>query len=83
MKPSSTATLKTAVLVSVGAFVFTFGMVPLYYIACEKVFGIKLEQGPAGETRAYCEARAALAACWASWSWGGPTVEASGPNASW
>lgn len=51
MKPSSTATLKTAALVSVGAFLFTFGMVPLYYIACEKVFGIKLEQGPAGEAR--------------------------------
>ena len=51
MKPSSTATLKTAALVSVGAFLFTFGMVPLYEIACEKVFGIKLEQGPAGEAR--------------------------------
>src|SRR5690606_25086542 len=36
-------------LVAVGAFVFTFSMVPLYYIACEKVFGIKLENGPAGE----------------------------------
>ena len=39
------------VAVALGAFVFTFSMVPLYYIACEKVFGIKLEQGPAGETR--------------------------------
>lgn len=51
MTPSSKATLRTAALVSVGAFLFTFGMVPLYYIACEKVFGIKLEQGPAGESR--------------------------------
>ena len=37
--------------ISLGAFVFTFSLVPLYRIACEKVFGIKLEQGPAGEAR--------------------------------
>lgn len=51
MTPGSKATLRAAVLLSTGAFLFTFGMVPLYYIACEKVFGIRLEQGPAGETR--------------------------------
>lgn len=51
MKPSSKATLKAAALVSVAGFFLTFGLVPLYYIACEKVFGIKLEQGPAGEAR--------------------------------
>ena len=34
------------VAVSLGAFVFTFSLVPLYRIACEKVFGIRLEQGP-------------------------------------
>lgn len=51
MKPSSKATLKAAALVSVSGFFLTFGLVPLYYIACEKVFGIKLEQGPAGESR--------------------------------
>lgn len=28
------------------AFGFTFSLVPLYRIACEKVFGIRLEQGP-------------------------------------
>ena len=39
-------------LVAVGGFAFAFAMVPLYQIACEKVFGIKLEQGPAGEARA-------------------------------
>ena len=35
------------VAVSLGAFVFTFSLVPLYRIACEKVFGIRLERGPA------------------------------------
>ena len=44
--------------VAVLAFAFTFSLVPLYRIACEKVFGIRLEQGPgqagtaaAGEAR--------------------------------
>ena len=43
---------------SLGAFAFAFSLVPLYRIACEKVFGIRLEQGPgqagtaaAGEAR--------------------------------
>jgi cytochrome c oxidase assembly protein subunit 11 len=36
------------VAIAVGAFVFTFSMVPLYYIACEKIFGIKLAEGPSG-----------------------------------
>lgn len=44
-------TFRTIALVSAGSFVFAFSMVPLYRIACEKVFGIKLEQGPAGETK--------------------------------
>lgn len=43
--------------ISVAAFAFTFSLVPLYRIACEKVFGIRLERGPAGE-----EAAAALQA---------------------
>ena len=30
--------------VSLGAFAFTFSLVPLYRIACEKVFGIRLSQ---------------------------------------
>ncbi len=34
-------------LVALGAFGFTFALVPLYRIACEKVFGVRLEQGPA------------------------------------
>ena len=36
--------------VALAAFAFTFSLVPLYRIACEKVFGIRLEQGP-GQAR--------------------------------
>lgn len=32
--------------VAVGAFALTFALVPLYRIACEKVFGIRLEKSP-------------------------------------
>lgn len=32
------------VLVALGAFAFSFSLVPLYRIACEKVFGIRLER---------------------------------------
>lgn len=51
MSASSHRMVKRALLVAAGAFVFAFSMVPLYRIACEKVFGIKLEQGPAGEQK--------------------------------
>lgn len=34
------------VAVAVAAFAFTFSLVPLYRIACEKVFGIRLEKSP-------------------------------------
>lgn len=34
-------------MVSLLAFGFCFALVPLYRIACEKVFGIRLERGPA------------------------------------
>lgn len=51
MKPSSLKTFRTIALVSAASFVFAFSLVPLYRIACEKVFGIKLEQGPAGEAQ--------------------------------
>src|SRR5690606_18903564 len=33
--------------VALGAFAFTFALVPLYNIACRKVFGVRLQQGPA------------------------------------
>ncbi|RMH89019.1 cytochrome c oxidase assembly protein [Lysobacter pythonis] len=39
-------------LVALLAFGFSFALVPLYRIACEKVLGIRLEQGPANATAA-------------------------------
>jgi cytochrome c oxidase assembly protein subunit 11 len=48
---SSSAGMLKLIGVSLAAFAFTFSLVPLYRIACEKVFGIRLEQGP-GEARA-------------------------------
>ena len=41
-------TLKRIALISAGSFVFAFSLVPLYNVACEKVFGIKLERGAIG-----------------------------------
>jgi cytochrome c oxidase assembly protein subunit 11 len=38
--------LAKMVFVALAAFGFTFALVPLYRIACEKVFGVRLEQGP-------------------------------------
>ena len=49
MRPDVSRTLKKIALVSAGSFVFAFSMIPLYNVACEKVFGIKLEKGPAGQ----------------------------------
>ena len=46
MSGNGTGSLKM-VGVALGAFAFTFALVPLYRIACEKVFGVRLEQGPA------------------------------------
>lgn len=51
MSKATQASLKTIVLVALGSFVFAFSLVPLYRIACERVFGIRLEEGPAGEQR--------------------------------
>ena len=39
------ATYRRIALVAAGSFVFAFSMVPLYRVACEKVFGIKLDDG--------------------------------------
>ena len=44
--------------VALAAFAFTFSLVPLYRIACEKVFGIRLEGGT-GQARAGTAAFAA------------------------
>lgn len=42
--------LRTALLVSFGAFAFGFFLLPpIYYIACEKLFGIKLVNAPSGQ----------------------------------
>ena len=46
MKGNASGTLKLAG-VALAAFAFTFALVPLYRIACEKVFGVRLEKGPA------------------------------------
>ena len=55
---SSTAGLLKLLGVSLAAFAFTFSLVPLYRIACEKVFGIRLEQGP-GQQAANAAAKVA------------------------
>lgn len=44
--------------VALGAFAFTFALVPLYNIACQKVFGVRLEKGPA-EAQAQAKSPAA------------------------
>lgn len=49
------AGLGKMVVVAIGAFALTFALVPLYRIACEKVFGIRLERTAAegvGEAKA-------------------------------
>ena len=44
---SKTFGIGTLVGISIVAFAFTFSLVPLYRIACEKVFGIRLENSAA------------------------------------
>lgn len=44
--PARTAGLPRLIGVAVAVFVLTFSLVPLYRIACEKVFGVRLERGP-------------------------------------
>lgn len=46
------------VAVAIAAFAFTFALVPLYRIACEKVFGVRLERGPADVQAATAPAKA-------------------------
>ena len=47
------------VAVALGAFAFTFALVPLYRLACEQVLGIRLERGAyAGEAEARAPASA-------------------------
>ncbi|MGY6518506.1 MAG: cytochrome c oxidase assembly protein [Lysobacteraceae bacterium] len=42
-------TFRAIIFVALGSFVFAFSLVPLYRIACEKIFGITFEQGPTGQ----------------------------------
>lgn len=44
--PSRSAGLPRLIGVAVAVFLLTFSLVPLYRIACEKVFGVRLERGP-------------------------------------
>ncbi len=44
--PAPHAGLPRLIAVAVAVFVLTFSLVPLYRIACEKVFGVRLERGP-------------------------------------
>lgn len=46
--PRAQAGLLRLVGVVLAVFVLTFSLVPLYRIACEKVFGIRVERGPGG-----------------------------------
>ena len=48
---SHAALARKIALVSVGSFVAAFTLVPLYELACEKVFGISLADTAAGEER--------------------------------
>jgi len=41
-----TAGLPRLIGVAVAVFVLTFSLVPLYRLACEKVFGVRMEKGP-------------------------------------
>jgi len=43
--------VKLALLVCAGAFLFGFAMVPLYRIACEQVFGLKLKSDPVNSAK--------------------------------
>ena len=45
--PSPHAGLGRLVIVVVVVFLLTFSLVPLYRIACEKIFGVRLERGAA------------------------------------
>jgi len=60
MSASRTFGVWKMVGVAMAAFGFAFSLVPLYRIACEKVFGVRLEQGPVaakGATAAGDDAR--------------------------
>lgn len=47
--PSRHAGLPRLVGMAVAVFLLTFSLVPLYRIACEKIFGVRLERGPGAQ----------------------------------
>ncbi|GIX35998.1 MAG: cytochrome c oxidase assembly protein [Lysobacteraceae bacterium] len=47
MSAGGRAILRRALLASVVSFALAFALVPLYRIACEKLLGIRFEEGPA------------------------------------
>ncbi|MGN0858995.1 MAG: cytochrome c oxidase assembly protein [Stenotrophomonas sp.] len=49
-RPAPTAGLGRMAAVAIAVFVLTFSLVPAYRIACEKIFGIRLERGAAVDT---------------------------------
>jgi len=46
-KRANSRLLRRLLFAAAGSFAFAFALVPAYRIACEKVFGIKLEEGAA------------------------------------
>lgn len=46
MSAAKTLGIGKMLAVALAAFGFAFALVPIYRIACEKVFGVRLEQGP-------------------------------------
>jgi cytochrome c oxidase assembly protein subunit 11 len=54
---NNSAGLLKLIGVALAVFVLTFSLVPLYRIACEKVFGVRLEQGP-GQAQVAAPAKA-------------------------
>ncbi len=44
-KRANSRTLRRLLIAAGGSFLFAFALAPAYRIACEKVFGIKLEEG--------------------------------------
>jgi cytochrome c oxidase assembly protein subunit 11 len=49
MGKRNVSVMRHAALACTAAFAFAFALVPIYEIACEKLFGIKMERTPTGE----------------------------------
>ncbi len=62
VRATPTAGLGKLVAIAIGAFVLTFSLVPLYRVACEKVFGIRLYDTPNGQPASANAAAASVSA---------------------